>query len=50
MFNTAHDIVRRLRDTKDGTAAERAAARREARAAEQKEELARGGAAGWLLG
>jgi hypothetical protein len=50
VFNTAHEITRRLKDSKDGTAAERAAARREARAAEQKDELARGGAAGWLLG
>ena len=50
VFNTAHEITRRLKDSKDGTAAERAAARRDARAAEQKDELARGGAAGWLLG
>jgi len=50
VFNTAHEITRRLRDAKDGTAAERAAQRREARAAGQKDELARGGAAGWLLG
>jgi hypothetical protein len=50
VFNTAHDIVRRVRDAKDGTAAERAATRREVRATAQKEELARGGAAGWLLG
>jgi hypothetical protein len=50
VFNTAHDITRRLKDAKDGTAGERAAARREARAAAQKDELARSGAAGWLLG
>ncbi len=50
VFNTAHEIARRLRDAKDGTAAERAAARRDARAAAQKDEVARSGAAGWLLG
>ena len=50
VFNTAHEITRRLKDAKDGTAAERAQARREARAAAQKDELARSGAAGWLLG
>jgi hypothetical protein len=50
VFNTAHEITRRLRDTKDGTAAERAAARRDARAAAQKDELARAGQQGWLLG
>lgn len=50
MFNTAHDIIRKTKEGQGGALAERAAVKREARAAAQKEELARGGAAGWLLG
>ena len=50
VFNTAQDIIRKTKEGQGGALAERAAVKREARAAAQKEELARGGSAGWLLG
>ena len=50
VFNVAHDIQRRMREAGGGAGAERAAARREARAAAARDEVARGGKAGWALG
>jgi len=50
VFNTAKEILRKLREGDGGALAERAAVRRDARAAAARDEVARGGDAGWLLG
>lgn len=50
VFNTAQDVLRRAKGAGDGSAAERAAVKRDARAAAMQDEVARGGSAGWALG
>ena len=50
VFNTAKDVLRRVKEQADGTFEERRAARQQAKKADRASEAARNGAAGWLLG
>lgn len=50
VFNTAKDVLRRLKEQQDGTYDERKKARAEGKKAGKASEAARVGAAGWLLG